>query len=172
MHVVGHSFGGMSISGAAEAVPDLIETLVYVAAYLPQDGESMEQLAYSDSDNGFTEATFVIAPDYSHASLLAEDQARVFAGDGTPEQKAALEASMIREPLGPIGTQIALTDARFGTVARAYVRTLQDITVSTPLQTRMIERAGVAQVVDIDSGHAPYLTQPDALTAAILSVTQ
>jgi pimeloyl-ACP methyl ester carboxylesterase len=39
--LVGHSYGGMVISGAAEKVPDRIARLVYVDAFVPEDGESV-----------------------------------------------------------------------------------------------------------------------------------
>jgi pimeloyl-ACP methyl ester carboxylesterase len=46
--LVGHSFGGIVISSVAEAVPDQIETAVYLAAYLPQNGDSLASLAQND----------------------------------------------------------------------------------------------------------------------------
>ncbi len=170
--LIGHSFGGMTISGVAEVIPDQIEMLVYLAAYVPESGESMEQLALSDHDNRFEQDTFVIAADYSHATLLTDHQVRVFAQDATAEQAVLLQASMIREPLAPIATPVTLTAENFGSVDKAYIRTLDDGTVSTPLQTMMIERAGISQVRDIDSGHVPYLTQPEALADAILDLVQ
>jgi pimeloyl-ACP methyl ester carboxylesterase len=39
-YVVGHSLAGMIISGVAERIPELIEKLVFVAAYVPQSGQS------------------------------------------------------------------------------------------------------------------------------------
>lgn len=39
-----HSYGGMVISGVAEAVPERISSLVYVDAYVPADGESCWEL--------------------------------------------------------------------------------------------------------------------------------
>lgn len=38
--LVGHSYGGMVISGVAEQVPDRIQKLVYLDAMVPNDGES------------------------------------------------------------------------------------------------------------------------------------
>lgn len=165
--LVGHSFAGMTITAVAERMPEQIEKVVYVAAYVPQNGESMETLAMSDSGNEFTEKTFVVAKDYSYASLLVEDQVRVFAQDSTPAQAEALLASMISEPLGPIGTPIELSEAPLEKVSVGYIRTTADVTVSTALQTSMIERAGITEVIDIEAGHAPYLTQPEALAAAL-----
>jgi len=42
--LVGHSYGGMVITGVADQVPRRIKRLVYIDAVLPQDGESMMQL--------------------------------------------------------------------------------------------------------------------------------
>lgn len=39
--LVGHSYGGMVITGVAERVPDRIRKLVYLDALLPADGESL-----------------------------------------------------------------------------------------------------------------------------------
>lgn len=36
----GHSYGGMVITGAADAVPDKVKALVYLDAYVPGDGDS------------------------------------------------------------------------------------------------------------------------------------
>ncbi len=39
--LVGHSYGGMVISGVAERVPDRIRHLVYLDALVPEDGENL-----------------------------------------------------------------------------------------------------------------------------------
>jgi pimeloyl-ACP methyl ester carboxylesterase len=46
--LVGHSFAGFPISVVAEAEPARIKTLVYLAAYLPQDGQSLLGVATAD----------------------------------------------------------------------------------------------------------------------------
>src|SRR5437762_1205969 len=38
--LMGHSYGGMVITGVADRVPDRIKRLIYVDAFLPEDGES------------------------------------------------------------------------------------------------------------------------------------
>jgi pimeloyl-ACP methyl ester carboxylesterase len=42
--LVGHSYGGMVISGAADQIPARIRALIYVDAFLPESGESVERL--------------------------------------------------------------------------------------------------------------------------------
>src|SRR5512132_601727 len=39
--LMGHSYGGMVITGVADRVPDRIRRLVYVDAFVPNDGESV-----------------------------------------------------------------------------------------------------------------------------------
>jgi pimeloyl-ACP methyl ester carboxylesterase len=39
--LVGHSYGGMVISGVAERIPDRVRRLVYLDAFVPEDGESV-----------------------------------------------------------------------------------------------------------------------------------
>lgn len=49
LQLCGHSYGGMVITGVAELMPDRIERLVYIDAYVPDDGDS----AWSLTSDGF-----------------------------------------------------------------------------------------------------------------------
>jgi len=42
--LVGHSYGGMVITGVADRVPDRIKRLVYLDAFVPNDGESVSAM--------------------------------------------------------------------------------------------------------------------------------
>jgi pimeloyl-ACP methyl ester carboxylesterase len=42
--LVGHSYGGMVITGVADRVPDRLGHLVYLDAFVPQDGQSLSDL--------------------------------------------------------------------------------------------------------------------------------
>jgi pimeloyl-ACP methyl ester carboxylesterase len=48
--LMGHSYGGMVITGVADRVPDRIRRLVYVDAFVPNDGESAMSLVGSGGD--------------------------------------------------------------------------------------------------------------------------
>lgn len=48
--LMGHSYGGMVITGVADRVPDRIRRLVYVDAFVPNDGESAMSLVGSHGD--------------------------------------------------------------------------------------------------------------------------
>ena len=42
--LVGHSYGGMVITGVADALPDKITSLVYLDAFMPENGQSLVSL--------------------------------------------------------------------------------------------------------------------------------
>lgn len=42
--LVGHSYGGMVVTGVADSIPERIKQLIYVDAFVPKDGESVENM--------------------------------------------------------------------------------------------------------------------------------
>jgi pimeloyl-ACP methyl ester carboxylesterase len=170
--LIGHSFGGMTISLVGVAMPEKIKNLVYVAAYVPVSGDSMQSLASGDKDNGFTQKSFVVSPDYSFATILDEDRVRLFINDGQPDQQKAVAESMLREPLGPIATKVTIEADKFNAISKAYVRTTLDKTVSPTIQNMLIQRAGIKKIADIETGHSPQISQSEKLADLIITVSR
>lgn len=164
--LVGHSFGGIAVSAVAEAAPAKVRTAVYLAAYLPQDGESMLSLAKQDRDSKagpalqIDEAKGIISVDYSaRADLFA---------NGAPEGlRKVLPDLIIDEPLAPIVTPVKLTAQRFGKVDKVYIHTAQDQVVSPYLQQKMVAATPVRLQFSLDTGHIPFLTDVSGLVSAI-----
>jgi pimeloyl-ACP methyl ester carboxylesterase len=46
--LVGHSYGGMVVTGVADAIPDKIASLVYLDAFVPENGQSLFGLVPAD----------------------------------------------------------------------------------------------------------------------------
>jgi pimeloyl-ACP methyl ester carboxylesterase len=164
--LVGHSFGGIAISTVAEAAPAKVKTAVYLAAYLPQDGESMLSLAKQDRDSKagpalkIDEANGIISVNYAaRADLFA---------NGAPEGlRKVLPDLIIDEPVGPIVTPVKLTAARFGKVDKIYIHTAQDQVVSPYLQQQMVAATPVRLEFTLNTGHTPFLTDVPGLVSAI-----
>jgi len=53
--LVGHSYGGMVVTGVADRLADRIEALVYLDAFLPQDGQSVWDLASAWEHDAYIE---------------------------------------------------------------------------------------------------------------------
>jgi pimeloyl-ACP methyl ester carboxylesterase len=61
--LVGHSYGGMVISGVADRVPDRIKRLVYLDAMVPNDGDSVETLlGRRDFIKQMTKGDYIVPP--------------------------------------------------------------------------------------------------------------
>lgn len=173
--LVGHSFGGITISAVAEAAPARVRTLVYLAAYLPQadaPDQSMAKIAETDQWNQFNKArqNFILAKDYKSATVLAEDQLLLFCATCTLQAQARTLSIMQREPLAPAATPVKVSAARFGRVDKVYIHTTRDNAVSYRLQQAMVARTPVRKALSLDTGHSPFVESPLALADALISL--
>ena len=165
--LVGHSSGGIAITQAAEHRPEEIEALVYVAAYLPQNGQSLLELVESDpkvSGDG------VIVREEEGLLEFPEKLAREAWGTDVADEVWDRHWARTRpEPLAPLVTPVLTTEKNFGRVPRVYVATLRDRGVSPELQRRMLS-ALPCRVVSIDTGHMPMLSASGQLTDLLTSL--
>lgn len=164
--VVGHSFGGIVISAAAEQAPQKIKTLVYVAAYLPQDGDSLLSLAQHDADAKIG-PHLQIEKDKGVAVVEYSARADLFANGAPAALRAAIPDLVVPEPLGPLATPVHVTAAKFGQVDKVYVHTTMDQVISPSFQAKMVTSTPVRLELSVPTGHTPFLTDPDGLAKAI-----
>ncbi len=169
--LVGHSMAGMVISQVAENAPDRVAKLVYVAAYLPRNSESLYQLSMRDKGSQVGKYWRQDDPKaYSPATIAREGLIATFCSDCTPADQQRLLDTHKAEAVPPLGTPVKLSAERFGRVPRAYVHTSEDAAVSFDLQQTMLAAAGGAQpVITLKTSHMPMLTQPRALADAIVA---
>jgi pimeloyl-ACP methyl ester carboxylesterase len=168
--LVGHSFGGIVVSDVAEAIPDRVTEIIYLAALLPRDGEALTDLLPQDKTNKMAPTSFQPDPKSATASIAREDRVRLFCADCTPATKKAFPDIVLAEPLPPLGQKVHLT-ARFAAIPKAYIYTRNDAILSYPFQQSMVVRTPVRETITLETGHVPFLSAPaklaDALIAAI-----
>ena len=164
--VVGHSFGGIVIADAAETAPKKIKTLVFVAAYLPQDGDSLVSMANKDADAKIG-PHLQIDKEKGIASIEYSARADLFANGGSDELREAIPNLILDEPVGPLSTPVHVTSTNFGQVDKIYIHTAMDQVISPSFQARMVAATPVRAEYTLQTGHTPFLTDPDGLTRAI-----
>lgn len=169
--LVGHSMGGMVITQAAADCPEHIDRLVYVAAFLPADGESLIDLTHRPEGAGdAVQAGLVVDGDPPVASM-PDEAAREGLMHCCDDEAAAWGISLRgTQPVAPFTHPVRLTGAgaeAFGNLSRAYVMCLQDRAIKPPLQRLMLERAGCDPVIEIDTDHCVWASRPDELVAAL-----
>lgn len=170
--VVGHSFGGIVIADAAEKAPAKVKTLVFTAAYLPHDGDSLVSMANKDADAKIG-PHLQIKKELGIASIEYSARADLFA-NGAPEGlRKAIPDLILDEPLAPLATPVHVTAGKFGKfgkIDKVYIHTANDQVISPSFQAQMVASTPVRREFTVQTGHTPFLTAPDALAADIEAV--
>lgn len=168
--LVGHSYGGTVISQAATGLEEKVKALVYIAAFLPDTGESSLGLTnkfpgstlgqviapvnYTLPD-GASGADVFIKPDKFHQQFAADvpaDKARLMATGQRPIAAAALEENSTR--------------AAWKTIPSWSLVTTGDRNIPVAAQRFMSARAH-ARTTEIDASHAVTVSRPDAVARIV-----
>jgi pimeloyl-ACP methyl ester carboxylesterase len=184
--LVGHSFGGLAITRAAEEVPELIERIVYLTAYVPVSVATGAELAgLPEGQTSISGAILVgdpmktgamrinprnVDPDYVEKGRLA------LYGDVSTDEYLKFAAYFNPDLPLPVAFEDARgTAERWGSIPRTFIRTSEDRTIPPALQDRMIADADAAtpdnrfDVRTLESSHSPFASMPDRLAEVLAS---
>ncbi|GAB3008796.1 alpha/beta fold hydrolase [Saccharothrix stipae] len=92
--LVGHSYGGMVITTAADRVPDRVRSLVYVDAFVPRDGESAYDIVHGDWRKWYVEGA--MGDGFSMAPLPIFDERATSHPLATLLQRASITGAVDR----------------------------------------------------------------------------
>jgi len=154
--LVGHSYGGVVITEAGHA-PN-VAGLVYVAAFVPDAGESVATLTASDSPPPLQPST----DGYLFFNPTVFPQ--VFAHDLPADHGAFLAASQIPPAGVAFGTPVSR--AAWRERRSWYVLSTEDRVIPPAAQRRMASRANAA-ITEVRASHAVYISQPEAVADVI-----
>ncbi|MCE7060216.1 alpha/beta fold hydrolase [Dyadobacter sp. CY343] len=166
--LVGHSMGGMVITATAEKIPDKIEKLIYIAAFIPANGQSLLDLASTDSTSKLFPA-LIPSADGLTQDIKPENIVPIFAQDANEEVKKLLLDKRRAEPSKIFPDKATVTAANWAKVDKYYIFTKRDNTVGPGLQKRMVAAAKITKTTTIDSDHSPFLTKPDVITELLMA---
>lgn len=166
--LVGHSYGGAVISSAAAGNPR-VKSLVYVAAQMPDKGESPAALAARFPSalanattsvpyraGGISGTDMYIRPDKLH---------EVFAAD-LPQSMTNLMAATQR-PAAVAAFSEKAKAAAWRSIPSWALVAKQDKSIN-PDQERFEARRAGSHTVEIDSSHVAMISHPDAVTDLVL----
>jgi pimeloyl-ACP methyl ester carboxylesterase len=151
--LVGHSYGGAVITEAG--THPKVAGLVYIAAFVPDTGESVNTLIPRVPEGRAAAADPAAAGGIP--SLDREKFHAAFAGDLSAEQAAFMADSQVPWGVGALGG--AISDAAWQTKPSWYLITTEDRRIPPPAQRTMSSRAG-ATVSEAAGSHAIYVSQP------------
>lgn len=170
--LVGHSLGGVVISEVAEKVPAKIEKLVYVAAFVPLSGQSLFDLAMTDTASVLGKNLRPSA-DQLTFDVVHEQITNGFIQDGTADEKNLVLANYKAEPAIPLTNKVTLTAANYGSVSKVYIKTLTDQAVTPDLQKRMLAATPeFSATYQLNTSHSPFLVKPDSVAIILTRIAR
>jgi pimeloyl-ACP methyl ester carboxylesterase len=133
--------------------------LVYLCAFMPDEGESMALMV-----DGHTDLGRVVQLDDAGDSFLAGDEVDdIVWPDAEPEQRVAARSSL--RPQATTSTLDTPARVSWREVPSTFVIATHDRVIHPDLQREMAQRA--SDVIEWDTSHSPPLSRPD-LVAELL----
>jgi len=165
--LVGHSYAGFLISDAAAQDPN-VKALVYVAAYIPEQGESPADLTYKFPGSELTGSNLVtraVPGGGTDIYINPANFASVYAGGLSPAQVAI--ASVVQRPITASALGDPATVNPPAATPKWEIVALQDNAIPTQAEFFMAARAH-ATVVSVNSGHDVPAAAPGTVDKVIL----
>ncbi|MCZ2829094.1 alpha/beta hydrolase [Modestobacter sp. VKM Ac-2986] len=165
--LVGHSYGGAVIGGAALSHPE-VGALVYLNAFVPAEGETILDLAghAGPVDAG---ALFDMAPfpgDHNVDLYLKPDAFAAGFVNGLPAELAATFFAKQRPIAYAALTEPARADQAWQTLPSWYVAGSDDHSIAFETQLWMAQRAG-SVLTQVATGHLSMTAEPEVVAQVI-----
>jgi pimeloyl-ACP methyl ester carboxylesterase len=150
--LVAHSYGGMPATEVAARHREKVSQLVYIAAYLPREGESLFSIHGAPAPE-----------DLSGTIPVPEDPIGTFYGDVDPAVAAEAVGRLVPQSIRSFGEPVDHVDDR--AAPRTYLLCERDQALPVLKQEEFSTRADVVE--RMDSGHSPFLSRPSELAARL-----
>lgn len=151
--LVGYSYGGVVITVVADRVPERISQLVYLDAWVPENGQSVASLE-PEAVAGFVSAA------------MRE-------GDGWRVPRNPPAPRRTTHPLRSLVQPAVLTnEAETARIPRAYIRFTRNSLYHAPTMARMAAKAADARwrTLELDADHDAPETHPRELAGLLLNL--
>jgi pimeloyl-ACP methyl ester carboxylesterase len=169
---VGHSYGGAVITNAAARASNVVG-LVYVAAFAPDEGETLGGIEGDSKDSVLTSALVQLQyPTGQGAETAVEfaiDPAQfhdAFAADLPAEQTAVMAAT--QRPVAELAFSTPSGAPAWKTLPSWAVVPTGDKAAGSDVVRSMAERAG-ATMTEVEGSHVIMISQPQVVADVILS---
>jgi len=163
--LVGHSYGGVVITEAGNDAK--VAGLVYIAAFAPDSGESVESLIKNPPQGAPVPP--ILPPQDGFLFLDRSKFAASFAADVESSLAAFMADSQV--PWGTKALGGAITEPAWKSKPSWYLVSTEDRMIPPDAQRAMSKRAG-AKVVEVRGSHSVYVSQPGAVASLIEQAAQ
>lgn len=165
--LVGHSYAGMVITAVADRIPHLIRRLIYWNAFVPVNGESLNDLVPPEFLTLWKEA---LKPDGSVLLPYSIWRER-FINDATHEIASSTYESLNSHPLKTFEDKISLSkDPSEMTIGKTYINATEDTCFPHAMNwhPRLSEKLGFFRLIQLSGSHEVCFTNPTLLAEKII----
>jgi pimeloyl-ACP methyl ester carboxylesterase len=164
--LVGHSYGGMVITGVADRAADRVGRLVYLDAANPVNGQSLVDVAGPVIEMTRPMGAVV---DGIELVLLPAPGAGMFYGVTDPEDAAWMDERLTGHPWSCFEQKLVLTnEAAYAAIPQYHIVCTSTLATRDPELVANARAQG--RLWDIDTGHDLMLTEPEAVADRLLQV--
>ena len=163
-HVVlcGHSYGGFVVSGVAEQSPSAIGSIVFLDAFVPENGDSMAALtsqAVRDNLKIAAERGDLGVPARSAAAFLVNEK-----------DQAWVDAMCVPQPIGTMTEKMTLTGARERIGKKAYIRASAYPNPGFDTAYARVKADASWRTYEVPCGHDVMVDMPERLAEILMEV--
>ena len=167
--LMGHSYGGMIITGVADLAADRIRRLVYWNAFVPNNGESLNDMVPPPYVALFDQ----IAAQRGDGSVVLPFPIwrEAFINDADAELAQKAYDVLNPHPLNTFSDKISLkTNPGDMQIGKSYVNCTEDTSLPHhyPWHPRLSQKLGLFRLVQVPGSHELCFTNPQLLADAIM----
>ncbi|UII21394.1 alpha/beta hydrolase [Fulvivirga ligni] len=162
--LVGHSYGGVVISQAAENLSSYVDRVVYVSAFMLMDGEALLDFAIADVNSVVTQ-NIVVSGDSVFIPEDAYENAFYNYGQNSnnvniDEDIYFTKSLLVPHPFITFATPVSLTSAYYN-LDKVYISCTEDRAITLQAQVSMYSRFSDVDLYTIQgSDHSPFISRP------------
>ncbi len=165
--LIGNSYAGMVITGVASKMPERLKLLVYLYAYIPDDGQSEADLLPAE----------IFATRQAEAAKrggLIQSPPPVSFGITDPVLEEWIKTRMTPHPLDTYTEPVSSGDARSAAIPRIFIHCTgnPDTTPDPFAPSAAKARSRGWKVNNMETGHLAMLTAPQQLAAILFQVLE
>ncbi|UVO54286.1 alpha/beta fold hydrolase [Sphingomonas sp. SUN039] len=164
--LVGHSYGGMVITGVADQAPERIRELVYLDAAHPDDGESLADIAAASMAFARNSSQTV---DGIELVMWPNDEMVAAMGVSAPDDVAMLREKMLPHPWKCFEERLRFTNGdAMGRIPRTNINCTASLQYSS--EADRARQLDGHRNFEIDTGHDLMMTEPQRVADMLLEI--
>ena len=158
----GHSYGGLVVSGVAEQMSSAIGSIVFLDAFVPENGDSMAALT-----SGAVRDNLKIAAERGDLGVPARSAAAFLVKE---KDQAWVDAMCVPQPIGTMTEKMTLTGARERIGKKAYIRASAYPNPGFDTAYARVKADTSWRTYEVPCGHDVMVDMPERLAEILVEV--